>query len=158
MTHDNTHTAWYINTTNCELEHVHSVRVERWRRLVAVADYQQRLLVTGPTNLLQFTFPSASLERSQWWSACFSPSGSRGDHGCTTTKTETLASVLRVSFLTRKIYCSLLIAWSRHLFVLAFRTGKMLQPSFPSTKLAGVTKIPCWRRLRLPLQHVMLVW
>ena len=31
---------------------------ERWRHLVAVTDYQRRLLVTGPTNLLQFTSPA----------------------------------------------------------------------------------------------------
>ena len=65
------------------------------RRLVAVADYPRRWSVTGPTNLLHFSFPNASLERTA--SARFSASGSICGHGCTTTKTETLLSVTRVS-------------------------------------------------------------
>ena len=53
------------------------------------------------------------------------------------------SSVLRVSLLTRIITCSLLIAWSRHLFLVAFLTGKTLLPSLRSTKVVGVTKILC---------------
>ena len=113
-------------------------------------------MVTGSTNLLQFTFASASLERHQWWSARFSAWFEKWSwlHYA---KSEILPSVFRVSLLTRKIYCRLLIAWSRYLFPLAFWTGKILQPSFPSTKLASVTYILCWRQLRFPLLCVMLV-
>ena len=71
-------------------------------------------------------------------------------------KIETLPSVSLVSLLTKISSCRLSLAWSRPLFLPAFRTGKTLLPSLPSTKVAGVTKILCCRRLLFPLQQVML--
>ena len=158
MTHDNTHTAWHINTMNCELEQVYSFESEQWHRLVAVADYQHRPLVTARAHQpSSIHFPQREFGKTSVVKRSFQPKWFQWWSWLHYDEDRDLAFCFACVVVYQKNLLQSAHFLEQAFISTGFSNWKDATAKFSKHEVSRCDKDSVLKTIRFPLQHVMLV-